>query len=172
VSLATKTPEVRDAVTALYQLHRDDIYRYLLRLDLGSGQAMDLCQETFFRLFRALHDDGQQIENPRGWLFRVAHNAGLNAKVSGRRNEAWDDTLEARVASGEPNPEQELLEKEKFACIHRAVDGLTDRQRHCLHLRNEGFRYHEIAEIMGISTSNVNEAVREALKRIRKALCE
>ena len=171
MSFATKIPEVRDTVAALYQLYRDDVYRYLLRLDLGSGQAMDLCQEAFFRLFQVLRD-GQRIENPRGWLFRVAHNSGLNARVSSRRNDSWDETLEARVASAERNPEQEMLEKEKFTCIHRAVDGLTDRQRQCLHLRNEGFRYHEIAEIMGVSTSNVNEAVREAIKRIRKALCE
>jgi DNA-directed RNA polymerase specialized sigma24 family protein len=49
---------------------------------------------------------------------------------------------------------------------------LSDPQRHCLHLRAKGFRYREIAEIIGVSTSTVGEAMQRVVKRLRKALYE
>jgi RNA polymerase sigma-70 factor (ECF subfamily) len=39
---------------------------------------------------------------------------------------------------------------------------LTKLQRECLHLRADGLRYREIAELMGVSMSTVVDAVRRA----------
>jgi DNA-directed RNA polymerase specialized sigma24 family protein len=47
---------------------------------------------------------------------------------------------------------------------------LSDQQRHCLHLRTKGFRYREIAEIIGVSTSTVGEVMQRAVRRLRKTL--
>lgn len=53
--------------------------------------------------------------------------------------------------------------------MHRAVEGLSKQQRQCLHLRAEGFRYREIGEVLGIRISTVNEFVKRAVSRLRKA---
>ena len=65
-----------------------------------------------------------------------------------------------------------MLERERMAQIHRAVENLSPQQRSCLHLRAEGFRYREIAAIIGINPSTVGEFLQRAVKRLRKALYE
>jgi RNA polymerase sigma-70 factor, ECF subfamily len=86
--------------------------------------------------------------------------------------ESLEPTVEEQLASGSASPERVLLEREKFRRLHDAVSALSPQQRHCLHLRVEGFRYREIAEIVGISTSTVGEFLGRAVKRLRRALYE
>ena len=62
-----------------------------------------------------------------------------------------------------PNPEQTLILRERFRRLGNAVGQLTPRQRHCVRLRAEGFRYREIASTMGISVQRVGELVQRAV---------
>jgi RNA polymerase sigma-70 factor (ECF subfamily) len=84
--------------------------------------------------------------------------------------DSLEPALEEQLTSESATPERALLDREKFHRLHEAVSALSPQQRHCLHLRVEGFRYREIAEIVGISTSTVGEFLGRAVKRLRKAL--
>ena len=66
------------------------------------------------------------------------------------------------------NPEESLIEREQALRFHRAIQGLSEQQRHCLFLRLEGLRYPEIGSALGISTSAVGEFLRRAIARLRK----
>ncbi len=158
---------LQDRVARLFEEARDDVYRYLLTLGLYPPQAQEATQEVFLRLYTTLRK-GEDINNPRGWIFRVAHNFGLKVRARQSAQASFDPDLEARLASAEPSPEQSLLEKERWLRFHRAVEGLSERQRRCLYLRLEGLRYPEIGAILGISASAVSEFLRRALSRLRK----
>ena len=56
--------------------------------------------------------------------------------------------------------------------LRTAIENLSPQQRSCLHLRAEGFRYREIAGILGINPSTVGEFLQRAVKRLRKAIYE
>lgn len=159
----------QEQVTQLYEDARDDVYRYLLILGLAPPQAQEATQEVFLRLFSTLQK-GERIENARAWIFRVAHNYGLTLRSREDMTRAFDPAIETRLSDRSANPEQALLERERRLRFHHAVEGLSDRQRHCLYLRAEGFRYHEIAAILGVSDSTVAEFLRRAINRLRKAL--
>ena len=161
--------DAREAVESLYERHLEEVHRYLLRTGVNPSQAEDICQEAFVRLFLALRQ-GQRIGNPRAWLFAVAHNTGVNAMKASLRSGSFDPEMESALAGREPDPEQAVLEREKFQRIRRALAELTAHQRHCLHLRAEGLRYREIAEIVGIGITAIAESVDRAVKRIREAL--
>src|SRR5579863_3326059 len=68
-----------EAVTSLYEEARDDVFRYLLTLGIRPAQAQEATQEVFLRLFASLQK-GEQIDNPRAWIFRVAHNHGVTLR--------------------------------------------------------------------------------------------
>ena len=53
--------------------------------------------------------------------------------------------------------------EERALRFHRAVQGLSEQQRHCLFLRLEGLRYPEIGSALGIGASTVGEFLRRAL---------
>ena len=160
---------LQDQVAEIYESLRDEVYRYLLVLGVGPDLAQEVCQEVFLRLYGTLRK-GQKIDNTRAWVFTVARNCALSARLSDSMLESLEPAAQEQLTSGSASPETVLLDREKFRRLHDAVSALSPQQRHCLHLRVEGFRYREIAEIVGISTSTVGEFLGRAVKRLRRAL--
>src|SRR5216683_1680873 len=104
------TVALQDQVAQLFLETRDDVYRYLLSLGLYPPQAQEGAQEVFLRLYATLKK-GEKIENPRGWIFRVAHNHGLKVRARQASEDAFDPALEASLVSRAEDPESGLLER-------------------------------------------------------------
>jgi RNA polymerase sigma-70 factor (ECF subfamily) len=158
---------LQDQVAQLFEETRDDVYRYLLSLGLYPPQAQEATQEVFLRLYTTLKK-GEEIQNPRGWIFRVAHNLGLKIRTRQSSQAAFDPELESRLAGPALDPEHNLLEREQALRFHKAIERLSEQQRRCLLLRLEGLRYPEIGSVLGISPSAVGEFLRRAISRLKK----
>ncbi|SPF34328.1 RNA polymerase, sigma-24 subunit, ECF subfamily (fragment) [Candidatus Sulfopaludibacter sp. SbA4] len=63
-----------------------------------------------------------------------------------------------------------MLARESHQRLEAAIRRLPADQRKCLALRSEGFRYREIAEILGIGVTTVADAVRRAVATLAKEL--
>ena len=165
------TAALRDEVGKLYEEAREDVYRYLLTLGLNPPRAQEAAQEVFLRLYTALRK-GDKLENPRAWVFRVAHNLGLKIRARQNSEEPLAPQWEEQNAGPTGNPESDLLEHERMTRFHSAVQGLSEQQRRCLFLRMEGLRYPEIGSALGISASTVGEFLRRAMERLKKVRYE
>src|SRR5882724_7720072 len=113
---------LQDQVAQLFAEARDDVYRYLLSLGLHPPQAQEAAQEVFLRLYVTLKK-GEDIQNPRGWIFRVAHNLGLKIRAKQSTQVPFDPEIELKLRSPELNPEQSLLEREQSVRFHQAIQG-------------------------------------------------
>jgi RNA polymerase sigma-70 factor (ECF subfamily) len=160
-------PALQDRVGKLFEESRDDVYRYLLTLGLHPPRAQEAVQEVFLRLYATLRK-GEDIENWRAWVFRVAHNYGLKVRERQISEEPFDPGLETKLRARGDDPESELLERERMLRFHHAVEGLSEQQKRCLFLRMEGLRYPEIGAALGISASAVGEFLRRAMARLKK----
>jgi RNA polymerase sigma-70 factor (ECF subfamily) len=158
-------------VEELYQNARNDVYAYLITLGLPAAQAQDTTQEVFLRYYVTLQRD-PTIENPRGWIFRVAHNLGLKARTKQSRLHPIDEHMERRLTDDAIDPERGAIDRQRHSRMEDAIEDLSAQQRQCLFLRAEGLRYREIAEAIGISTSSVNEFLKRAVRRLRQAAGE
>lgn len=163
---------LEDRVTQLFVQLREPVYRYVLMLLWDSAESEEITQETFLRLHRHLAE-GRKIENVKAWVLRVAHNLAIDRGRTSRPTDSLSEEtvrakVESRQISSTANPEEDALAKERFEQLARAVDVLPARQRQCLHLRSEGFRYREIAMILGVSEATVVEHVRRAMTRLAK----
>jgi len=159
---------VHELVVRLYEELRVPVSRHLTRLGVPPALVADLCQEAFLRLFQALRA-GEPVANPPAWIFAVARNAGLNARAAQARTEGLDEHSDWSAAQAD-DAETAVLKDERMARIHSAMEGLPAEQRECLRLRAEGFRYREIGDIMGVSTSTVAGALRRGVLRIREVI--
>ena len=83
---------LQDRVSQLFEETREDVFRYLLTLGLHPPRAQEAVQEVFLRLYATLKK-GEVIENPRGWVFRVAHNYGLKVRERQVSEEPIDAAL-------------------------------------------------------------------------------
>ncbi len=116
--------------------------------------------------------DVRDVVDLRSWVFRVAHNLAINQQKGRQRLEtldarAWERLCELRLDPA-PNPEQRLLRVEKFERLHAAIARLSPQERQCLHLRAEGLRYREIAEILGLSTATVAKSLYRAINQLKE----
>ena len=113
-------------------------------------------------------------DNLRGWVFRVAHNLSRNLQRRERRLvsdtpvEGEHVTLEQADAA--LNPEDMYLWKEHLRRLDIAIAQLTEQQRQCLHLRAEGLRYREIADVLGVGVSRVPQLLQRAMVRMMEEL--
>jgi RNA polymerase sigma-70 factor, ECF subfamily len=164
---------VNDTVLDLFERLREPVFGFVLRLTHDPHEAEDLTQECFLRLFRHLRDN-RPLDNPRAWLFTVAHNLAVDkirdqGHLTDLDDVMWED-LEGSRSGVQADPEELMMRNERVDRLHAAVLRLTGLQRRCLHLRADGLRYRDIAQVLGLSMSTVVDAVRRATVRLAKDL--
>ena len=162
---------LEERVVRLYEEAREDVYHYMLRLGLSPSQAQEGAQEAFLRLHTALKR-GESIDNPRAWVFRVAHNLAVTEHRTGDRWMALDPGVESALTDRGPGPEARVLQRERAARVGAVLAKLSPQQRRCLYLRAEGLRYKEIAETVGVGVSTVSQFLTRAIARLRSAADE
>src|ERR1035438_2043290 len=94
---------IEQEIVDLYEREAGGVLRYAGALAHDPETAHDALQEAFFRFFLC-RSAGQQIQYPKGWLFRVARNYVLDQKKAGWRNEVGVESLR-NVPSSAHHPE-------------------------------------------------------------------
>ena len=87
----------------LYEQHSREVWALAYARWMDSDQAMDVTQEAFLRLWKQWEAGGEDIQNPRAWLLRVARNLAEDyAKSAFRRNGTQPPELLNGVRSAQP----------------------------------------------------------------------
>ena len=160
-------PPQRQQVEDLYVALREGMCRYLISCGLDTARAQETTQDAFLRLYKTLREGGA-VEDPRSWVFRVAHNLAADLLRQQRRRSALEETAVPSVAELVRSAEEEMIERQQAESFRRTVDGLPPRQRQCLQLRIQGLKYREIAEVLQVDISTVGELLGRAVRRLRK----
>jgi RNA polymerase sigma-70 factor (ECF subfamily) len=158
-------------VLVLFDRFRDPLLRYVCACGVGVADGEDVVQEVFLALFRHLQRGGSR-SNLQGWLFRVAHNLALKRRARLRRETARvhrDLHAALFVVDSGPDPELRLVDDERGHRLRNVLNVLPHRERQCLHLRNDGLRYREIATALGISLGAVAKLLARAIGRLERA---
>jgi RNA polymerase sigma-70 factor (ECF subfamily) len=128
----------------------------------------DLLQETALAIWRALpHFRGECSE--RTFTFRIAHNRAVTYLMR-RRAQRDQEAAAVEVADTAPNPEAGVARDQQGARLRRAVHGLPLLYRQAVTLALEGMEYDEIAQVLGISESNVGARLSRARRMLREAM--
>jgi RNA polymerase sigma-70 factor, ECF subfamily len=145
---------------ATFQRVYPQLFRYLHRLTGSEDLAEDVAQESFVRLLSRPMPE----EDARRWLFRVATNLVRDAGRAARTRERLAPGVPG-ISSVGPLPDEELERAETIRTVRAALDALSERDRTMLLMREEGFRYEEIAEVAGVATTSVGTLLARATKR-------
>lgn len=126
------------------------------------ARSEELAQEAFVRAIR------NRPNNPRSWLYTVAANL---VRDEGRRIAVRRHHLRLVVSSvtDEAADDEELVRRQRQERIQAALAELSERDRHALMLKEEGFSYDEIAEQLGLSAGSMGTTLARARKRLSEA---
>lgn len=141
---------------------------YATRLLGGDSQgAQDAVQETFLRLCR---ENREKIESRvAAWLFSVCRSRVIDMQRTQRR--APIDASEVPLADSGPDAAQLASDAEDKVQLAELVDRLSARQQEVLRLRMQaGLSYREIAQVTGLSVSNVGFHLHQAIRKLRDTL--
>jgi RNA polymerase sigma-70 factor, ECF subfamily len=158
---------IRQNYEALYARHAREIWAVAYARTRDADLATDLMQESFLRLWKHA---GEELDNPRAWLVRVARNLAEDAAKSAfRRNGTAAPEQLAGLRGREIETPEALVRAETFARVRELLDELTPADREVLTLKY-GFDYDaaEIAAALGIHA----DAVYMRLSRARQRLGE
>jgi RNA polymerase sigma factor (sigma-70 family) len=134
----------------------------------SSADRDDLVQEIALAIWRALpHFRGECSE--RTFTFRIAHNRAVTY-LTRRRAQKVDDVEIAELADLAPNPEASLARNQQGARLQRAVHTLPLLYRQLVTLMLEGMEYDEMAQVLGISESNVGARLSRARQMLRELM--
>ncbi|MBI1356497.1 MAG: sigma-70 family RNA polymerase sigma factor [Acidobacteria bacterium] len=148
----------------LFAEHRDSLMRYLRRHLDDQSVAEDILQECFIRFFQT-RSRGEEIDQPRAWLFRVSHNLlidhGRKSRPDLLDEEGWE-RLEGQMAGGNQGLEARL----QLSSL--PWDRLTELELECLRLRSEGLKFREVGEVLGLTISTVASYIARAVKKLQE----
>ncbi|MDY6946009.1 MAG: RNA polymerase sigma factor [Pseudomonadota bacterium] len=140
------------------------------RASVPPGDIDDLAQEVFLRLLR--YSDDITVDNPQGYLFRIAANVANEWRERSRVRRPHDDSWleELQIESGE-QPENAFSRSRTNEYVQAAVDRLPPRQREVLLLHvNEGLTYKQIAQQRGLTYRIVLRDLTRAYSTLRMQL--
>lgn len=141
-------------------LYSDGVYRFILKNIKDDDEAKDIVQDTFEKLW--IKSSDVSYEKVKSYLFSAAYHTMIDKIRKNKRlttlNE-YEDNI--GTYTGSYNGLNEVLDE--------ALSKLSDIQRSVILLRDyEGYPYNEIAELTGLTESQVKVYIyrgRLALKK-------
>lgn len=159
-----------EAFAELYNRYWKRIYTMALTYTKSPEAAQDIVQDVFLKIW-IKKENLLQIREFKPYLFVSARNL----IISSLRNQVFHVNLDPDEQIEEEMllPEKQLSYKESVNLLHKAIDLLPPQQQRAYQLsRNEGLRYEDIAQEMGISPLTVRTHITKALSFIRKYLTD
>lgn len=164
------------AFERIYRLHSRKVYALCIRMAADPTEAEDLTQEVFLQLFR-------KIGTFRGessfstWLHRIAVNIVLmrfrnKAKAETSLDAMSNPTDESSTPPQEfGGPDLQLNGVIDRITLQAAINELPRGYKAMFILRYiQGYKYNEIAEILGCPAGNSKSQVYKARMRLRELL--
>lgn len=177
---ATRTGD-EDAFAELVSRYRNQITNYIYRMTSDYDGAVDLTQETFVRVYRAV-DRYQQSHAFSTYIYRIATNLAISELRKRKRRRLvslngffqTNDGSEAREFNPpdeRPLPDTELVDTERRVAVQRAIGTLPEKYRAPLILRDvEGRSYEEISRILATTEGTVKSRISRARGFLREKM--
>lgn len=163
------------AVEALYDLYADRLYRYMLARVGDPEVASDLTTELFVRVIRHMNSFRLNERRPAAsfsaWLYRIAANLITDYHRQAQRAPQVSLTDDLRLPAGGPSPQRMAEQKETFARLQRAMQGLSEEQRLVILAKfGEDMSNAEVAAWLGKSEGAVKSLQHRALQALGRLL--
>ncbi len=137
---------------------------------VGNWQdAEDLSQDAFVRLLETI-DRYQEQDRFESYFFLILKRLCLNF-LEKRKPEYLLDKKNFDIASNEASSREQILVEEFSQIFHTVFMRLNEKERILFYFKvYENLKYHEIANLLGLSLSDVKVSIHRGLIKLRKEL--
>lgn len=150
---------------------KDKLFRLALRITLNRAEAEDVVQDTMIRVWDR-RDDWHEMDSVEAYCLTVCRNLAIDrSQLKEKQNETLSEADVNRPDASDPYAL--CVRNEQMALIHRLINGLPEKQRTVVQLRDiEGKSYKEIADILQMSEEQVKVNLFRARQKIKQQYTE
>lgn len=151
--------------------HEQALIRYAFSLLRDLEAARDVVQDCFFRLCQQEPESVQS--HTKAWLFKVCRNRALDVLKKNRRMTTLETQHLEALQEGlyHDSPAELTARRETQQEALHLLEQLPENQREVIRLRFQSdLSYRDIAEVTGLSVSNVGFLLHTGLKQLRLGL--
>ena len=161
------------AFAAVYDHYFKPLYNYVRYRVQDAKAAEDITSQVFERALARIGGYRPERGEFAGWLFTIARNAVSDHLRSARRRRWLPLDLVGSLASDEPPPDEVSVRHETWDRVLKAVARLEDRERELIGLKfGARLTNRQIADLTGLTESNVSVILYRAVRRLRAQLAE
>ena len=147
---------------------KNELFRLALRITLNRAEAEDIVQDTLIKVWNR-REEWNALDSIEAFSLTVCRNLSLDRiRKKGNDNDSLEDVKAAEPLASS-NPQDRMIQTDKVRLIRQIVDGLPEKQRSCMQLRDfEGKTYKEIAGVLDISEEQVKVNIFRARQTVKQ----
>ena len=158
-----------EAISTLYEMHADAIYRYIFYRVPTTEDAEDLTAEVFLRRVEGLPQYNYKGIPFEAWLYRIS--AARIADFYRRTKRRPQTELSDMLRDQEALPEEQIQQNEEIETLRQALQQFSDEEQTILILRFLERKSHkEVGSILGKTANAVKAAQHRALIQLAAIL--
>jgi RNA polymerase sigma-70 factor (ECF subfamily) len=157
------------ALAELYDRHAPLLFGLIVRIVADRGEAEDILQDVFIRVWQRADTFDPAFGTPTAWLVRIARNRAID-RLRGRKP-AVSDAAIAGMASIDPDPHESAALTEQQLLVAAALKRLPRDERELIEQAFLRGRTHsELAAAFGLPLGTVKTRIRRGMLALRDAL--
>jgi len=167
----------------LVSRYKDAITNYLNMMVADYDTAVDLCQETFLRVYRNIHRYSNLYQFST-WIYRIATNLAIDEmryrkrrgsvfyrNIWGNRKPADKEAPEFEIMDVRRGPRDEVLRKESSQVLGDAIRSLPEKYRTAFIMKEvQELPYDTIAKALNCSAGTIKSRLHRARELLQRKL--
>ncbi len=159
----------RQAFQQLYQQSSGKLYAIALRITNQDKLAEDVLQEGFIKIWHNACRFDPQKAQAITWMGTIVRNQAIDLLRKNKKqseSELFDEDLHS---TGNHNPtEDSIIRTDNHQALHHCLKTLDEKYRQAILLAYlNGYTHKEIAEIKGLSISNVKNRIHRGIAMVK-----
>jgi RNA polymerase sigma-70 factor (ECF subfamily) len=161
----------KEAFAWLVDSYRDMIYTVCLRMLGSEADAEETTQDVFVKAYRSLHSF-QGKSKFSTWIYRIAYNQCISViRKKVRMIDLVGEVPEGEVNEGDLNGLDNISAQERSRYLQLALEALGETDSVVVTLfYYEELSLEEIAEVTGLSSSNIRIKLHRSRKKMYQVL--
>jgi len=171
------------AFTQLVTRYKDALTNYLNMMVGDYDIAVDLCQETFLRVYRNISRYSNLYQFST-WIYRIATNLAIDEiryrkrrgqvfyrNILGNRQSSSNEGPEFEISDVRRNPRDEVLRKESSQVLGDAIRSLPEKYRTAFIMKEiQELPYEAIAKVLNCSAGTIKSRLHRARELLQRKL--
>lgn len=163
--------------------YKDCITNYLNMMIGDYDTAVDLCQETFLRVYRNIHRYSNVYQFST-WIYRIATNLAIDEiryrkrrgrvfykNVWGKRDSKDKEVPDFEITDVRRGPRDEMLRKESSQVLGDAIRSLPEKYRTAFVMKEvQELPYDAIAKALNCSAGTIKSRLHRARELLQRKL--